>query len=687
MMGCSKKAIRMETHQPPESTPRSGPGKTPPVPVNVFLKSVVDNGLLEADELKYLVANLPSAPRLDAASLAGELVRRGKLTRFQATHLLQGNAQGLSLGSYALIDQLGAGGMGIVYKAKHRLMDRIVALKVLSPEITRNPTAVRRFRREAEASARLTHPNIVAAYDADEANGVHFLVMEYIEGTDLGSLVKRQGPLPIDQAIECVRQAACGLAHAHASGIVHRDIKPGNLMLCRPGSQGAGLGGAVKILDMGLARFERPAGQQTAINPLTRLGVALGSCEFMAPEQAIDTSRAEPRSDIYSLGCTLYYLLTGQPLYRGTNAMEVLTAHLDSPVPSLAKARPGVPPALEAIFQRMVAKKPAERYASIRALLADLEPLAQASAPARPVPAAIKAPPSPPQRPAVFPIEPTEPPRRRRRRRSAVLWLVGIGAALVLGFVLLNGSRSPEPTKVASVRAPIPSATRRTNPAPTTGRPTTPATVPTTVPATMPATTPATTPTKPEKLAPPPVESWQSSAVPTGGVEAGFEFDGEKFTIRSSGLDIWEMNDSFYFIHQPLDGDGIIVARITSLQRTNEWAKAGLMIRESLRPDAPNAAVVFSPHGKGIVFLQARPAAGQATVETKGPELPVPCWLKLVRRGNQITGYASADGRTYLQIASYVVPMAKKVQVGLAVTSRAENTVTTATITDVAIGQ
>jgi hypothetical protein len=238
----------------------------------------------------------------------------------------------------------------------------VVALKVLAPAITKNPTAVQRFQREVEAAAHLSHPNIVTAHDASEDKGVHYLVMEYVEGSDLSGLVKKQGPLSVAQAINCILQAAQGLKQAHEVGITHRDIKPANLLLDTKGT--------VKILDMGLARIES-AGKEGM--ELTQSGSIMGTCDYMSPEQALNTKHADARSDIYSLGCTLYYLLTGKTMYGGETAMEKLMAHQSNPIPALREVRPEVSKRVEAVYHKMVAKRPEDRYQTMQDGIADLE--------------------------------------------------------------------------------------------------------------------------------------------------------------------------------------------------------------------------------------------------------------------------------------------------------------------------
>jgi serine/threonine protein kinase/formylglycine-generating enzyme required for sulfatase activity len=363
-----------------------------------FLESAAAHGLLGADEAAALAAALPPEKRSqDADELARQLVRDGKLTRFQAAAVYQEKADGLVLGNYVILDRLGAGGMGQVYRARHRRMDRVVALKVLSKKLLGSPEALERFHRETKAAARLSHPNIVTAHDADEAAGMHFLVMEYIEGSDLAALVKKEGPRTPAQAIDLILQAAQGLEHAHAQGIVHRDIKPPNLLV--------DLHGTVKILDMGLARFHDPlASPEAAGKDLTHSGSIMGTIDYMAPEQAMDSRHANAQSDLYSLGCTLFFLLTGRPPFAGDTVLKRLTAHQQAAIPLLSAARPDVSPTLDAICQKLLAKRPAGRYSSASELIAALEsclstqPAAapqlaaaprQSAAPLAPVPVAV----------------------------------------------------------------------------------------------------------------------------------------------------------------------------------------------------------------------------------------------------------------------------------------------------------
>jgi len=244
-----------------------------------------------------------------------------------------------------------------------------VAIKVLAKGRATSPEAIARFHREMAVVGQLIHPNIVTAYDAGEQAGVHYLVMEYVEGQDLARIVKQRGPLPVGQALQCILQAARGLAYAHEKGIVHRDIKPGNLLLDHKGT--------VKILDLGLARLGGPLGlgEDLEGERLTQSGQVMGTCDYMAPEQALDTHLADARSDIYSLGCTFYRLVVGRAPYKGDTLMQVLLAHREAAIPSLCSARPDVSPQVDAVFQKMVAKRPEDRYQSMAELAADLEAL------------------------------------------------------------------------------------------------------------------------------------------------------------------------------------------------------------------------------------------------------------------------------------------------------------------------
>jgi serine/threonine-protein kinase len=342
-----------------------------------FLKNLRRSGLMTRQEIEDVLPRLPRSSR--GRVVARSLVEMGLLTKFQAELLLAGRTNGFLLGQYRILEQLGQGGMGRVFKAVHQTMNRTVALKLLAPNLVQTPKARELFQREVRAAAKLNHANIVTAYDANQIEDRYFLVMEFVDGPNLDQLVRGQRPLPVSLVCEIIRQAANGLQYAHEMGMVHRDIKPANLLVQLAGpNQDL----TVKILDFGLARLHEP-GQE---NLPGGDRVIMGTPDFLSPEQATSLQDVDIRSDLYSLGCTFYFLLTGRvPFPKGT-PLEKLERHKNEDPPPVEEIRPDVPAAVASIVRRLMAKYPPHRFQTPAELAAALVPFANAEAPALPSP-------------------------------------------------------------------------------------------------------------------------------------------------------------------------------------------------------------------------------------------------------------------------------------------------------------
>jgi hypothetical protein len=326
----------------------------PTGPVETFLAALRDATLLPAEQLNEVAETLRTQ-FADPDALAQDLVRRGWLTQYQADELLRGQGGDLVLGDYTLLERLDPGGMGQVFKARHRATAQVMALKLVRGDLLANPEIVRRFRRETQAVLRLSHPHVVTALGAAEAGNRHFLVMEYIEGSDLRRLVQGHGPLPVEHACEWALQAARGLQHFLECGLVHRDIKPSNLVWDSRQS-------VLKILDLGLARLISDAEGQTSLSELTQTGAVMGTPDFMAPEQAQDARAVDIRADLYSLGCTLYYLLTGRVPFPGGSLIQKLDRHRWSEPEPVEQLRAEVSSDVQAVVRTLMAKRPDDRY-------------------------------------------------------------------------------------------------------------------------------------------------------------------------------------------------------------------------------------------------------------------------------------------------------------------------------------
>jgi serine/threonine protein kinase len=347
-----------------------------------FLANVRQSGLLQDEQVKPILSRLPETNR--GKVVARALVEAGLLTRFQAELLLAGRTSGFILGQYRILDQLGRGGMGRVFKAEHMTMNRVVALKVLSSSLVKTERARQLFQREVRAAAKLVHPNIVTAYDANQIDNRYYLVMEYVNGPNLDELVRQKGPLPVVVACDFIKQAAQGLQYAYEQGMVHRDIKPANLLLQTIETPGKGRQNLVKVLDFGLARLHtRTAAGQVAGNEslLTPENTVMGTPDYLSPEQARNLNSVDIRSDLYSLGCSFYFLLTGKVPFPGGTTVEKLVRHGTEEPVAVEQLRHDVPPPVAATIRRLMAKDPALRFQTPGELVETLAPFSVLAAP------------------------------------------------------------------------------------------------------------------------------------------------------------------------------------------------------------------------------------------------------------------------------------------------------------------
>ncbi len=342
---------------------------------DALIEALGASGLFPPEQLAELVREAGPV-RNDLQSLLKHLLATGRLTVYQLRKVLHGKTAELFLGPYLITDKLGEGGMGRVYRAQQVRIGREVALKVVRPALLANPIIRGRYQREVEAASTLRHPNIVGVVDAGEIDGKYYLAMEFVDGIDLSRLSREYRPLEIAEACEYARQAALGLQHAHDSGFVHRDIKPSNIVVAgeRHVPQ-ATERAVVKILDMGLVRSVGFDDGGFGGNDLTRDGTVVGTPDYMAPEQAKNSSAVDHRADLYSLGCTLYFLLAGQPPFAmGTPIEKLLKHQLDAPLP-LQALRPEISGDVAATVARLMAKKPADRFQTAGEVAEALAPL------------------------------------------------------------------------------------------------------------------------------------------------------------------------------------------------------------------------------------------------------------------------------------------------------------------------
>ncbi|MBX9584792.1 MAG: serine/threonine protein kinase [Gemmataceae bacterium] len=339
-------------------TPPSRPGADPPITPADFLTAVVKSRLLTRSRLDAALAGLPAGR--SARAVAEHLIAAGELTEYQADKLLAGRWQGLVVGPYRVLAPLGRGGMAAVYLARSQesgvrsqeAAGEPVALKVLPPQQAKEERALARFRREMDLGRDLAHPHVARALGAGEADGVHYIAMEYVPGRTLKQVVAQAGPLPVPAAARVFADAAAGLSHLHARGLIHRDLKPSNLMV-RPD-------GRAMLLDLGLAlRVDEDLPDDPAV--VGGRGYILGTMDYIAPEQAVDATDVGPRADLYALGCSLYFALTGLPPFPGGDSKQKLRWHRTEDPPPVDHLNPSVPAAFARLVDRLMAKRPADR--------------------------------------------------------------------------------------------------------------------------------------------------------------------------------------------------------------------------------------------------------------------------------------------------------------------------------------
>jgi len=334
--------------------------------VDSFVDFVERSELVEADALQAALAELKAAHGgelpADTGVVANLLIDKGLLTAWHVEKLMDKKYKRFSLGNYKLLRLLGQGGMSSVYLAEHKLMHRLRAIKVLPEKRVHDSSYLARFHLEAQATAQLNHPNIVRCYDIDNEGATHYIVMEFIEGKDLYSIVKQEGPLSLELACNYIAQAAEGLAHAHQNGLIHRDVKPANLLVESKG--------ILKILDLGLALF---SDDERASLTVEHNENVLGTADYLAPEQAVNSHKVDHKADIYGLGCTLYFLLTGHPPFPDGTLAQRIAKHQTQMPADIRKDRPDCPRDLADICMKMMQKRPEKRYANMLDVARTLE--------------------------------------------------------------------------------------------------------------------------------------------------------------------------------------------------------------------------------------------------------------------------------------------------------------------------
>jgi serine/threonine protein kinase len=323
--------------------------------VDDFLKTVLRSGLLNREQLQSALRAVPKQFRDDPQELAGQLVKLGKLSQFQVKKLFERAIVGLMLGPYQLRAPIGKGGMGAVFLARDTRSGVDLAVKVLPPKKAREEERyLTRFQREMELSRKVRHPHVALTFDVGVSQGVYYIAMEYIPGDSLHRVVKRDGPLSVARSAQLFTEVCAGLEHAHSQGLVHRDLKPSNIMVT-PNNH-------AKILDLGLALMEGEVAEDVEV--IGGQGYVVGSMDYIAPEQTEDATGVDARADIYSMGCSIYFVLTGRPPFPGGKNRDKINRHRHEEPEPLKRFNPAVPEGFAALIRKMMAKDPAKRFPS-----------------------------------------------------------------------------------------------------------------------------------------------------------------------------------------------------------------------------------------------------------------------------------------------------------------------------------
>ena len=606
---------------------------------------------------------------------------------------------GKKVGRFRLLALLGQGAMGRVFRAEDTMMGRHVALKVLPRAVKNGSVKVgpEMLIREARAAAAIEHPNAVQIFEVNQAGDVCYVAMELLEGGNLRDLVRAAGPMDLTRACLVCAEAAEALAAAHVAGVIHRDVKPANLMLSRPGR--------CKVVDFGLARLDE-AGQGGARAADNSSSENVGTPQFIAPE-ILSGTPASAASDVYSLGGTLFYLVTGRPPYEAKSARDLLRMHMDAPVPDLRSYRPDASRALADALGKALAKRPAERWGSMEQFARVLRvhsiptPAAESAGANMPLPTPGYFPPAAPAAPspsvagrAARPASPVAPPlpeaelsvEIRRIRPRLVLpawaWWAGAGALVAAAGIVLCIAVSKTPSKDL--------ATSSGQQGPSAPMPSTPAQTPTATPAAAilspaaPAQTPVPPQPQPSALtATPPVTVLPhvpGASLKLGDFEAesdigevktpglvNFDAPRHNYTVTGDGFDIYYKNDSGHFVWRKMSGNLTIKAAVRFVGSSPaRFRKAALIVRQSLEPTSPFVDILM--HGEGSIVVQDRLEAGQLAEQHMTDLTDTTLWL--VRRGDHFVGYVSSPGGEPRPTLEVTLPMKDPVYVGLAVTAR-----------------